>query len=192
MTEKPDLPIVQLSDQQEFQQWLEDNHDTVGGAWLKLAKKGAPTRTVTYAQAVEIALCYGWIDGQVRRFDEHYYLQRFTPRRPQSKWSQVNRGKAEQLVADGRMRPPGLRQVQAAQADGRWAAAYPPASEATVPDDLRQALQHDPQAERFFETLSGARRYAFLYRLHNVKDPQARAERIASYIEMLAAGKTLT
>ncbi len=192
MTEKPSLPIVQLEDQQALRQWLEDNHDTVAGAWLKLAKKGAPVPTVTYAEAVETALCYGWIDGQLRRFDEHYYLQRFTPRRPRSRWSQVNRAKAEQLIADRRMRPPGLRQVQAAQADGRWAAAYPPASQAAVPEDLRQALQRHPQAEGFFETLTGAKRYAFLYRLHNVKDPKARGERIARYVEMLAAGRTLS
>jgi uncharacterized protein YdeI (YjbR/CyaY-like superfamily) len=191
MTDKPDLPIVQLGSQQAFEQWLEENHDIVGGAWLKLAKKGAPDGTVTYAQAVETALCYGWIDGQTRRFDEHYYLQRFTQRRPRSKWSQVNRGKAEQLIADGRMRPPGLRQVEAAQADGRWAAAYPPASEAAVPADLQGALDADLEAKRFFETLTGARRYAFLYRLHSVSQPETRAKRIASYIELLRAGETL-
>lgn len=159
--------------------------------WLKFAKKGAPSRTVSYAQAVVEALCYGWIDGQVARFDEHFYLQRFTPRRPRSQWSLVNREKATELIDQGRMKPSGLAQVNAARDDGRWDDAYPPASRAEVPEDLQRALRQHPEAARFFATLTGSRRYAFLYRLHSTKRPQARAQRIQGYIELLRAGKTL-
>lgn len=159
--------------------------------WLKLAKKGAPRRTVSYAQAVEGSLCHGWIDGQVRRFDEHFYLQRFTPRTKRSRWSQVNREKAERLIAAGRMAPAGLSTVQAAQADGRWEAAYPPQSQAPVPEDLQRALDRNPRAAEFFATLTGARRYAFLHRLHDVRDPKRRARRIEQYVELLSSGHTL-
>ncbi len=170
--------------------WLAENH-AGDGAWLKLAKKGAPSPTVTYGEAVEEALCYGWIDGQIARFDEHHYLQRFTPRRARSKWSEVNREKALALISSGRMRAPGLAQVEAAKADGRWEDAYPPASRATVPEDLAQALDRHPQAKAFFETLTGSTRYAFLYRLHQTQRPPARAKRIADYISLLSEGKTL-
>jgi uncharacterized protein YdeI (YjbR/CyaY-like superfamily) len=186
-----DLPIVQAADKAEWRKWLEQNHDRVAAVWLKFAKKGAPVPTVSYAEAIEEALCHGWIDGQVRAFDAHFYLQRFTPRRPRSKWSEINREKATKLIAEGRMRPAGLAQVEAAKADGRWDAAYPAQSRATVPDDFQQALDQNDDAKAFFETLTGATRYAFLYRLHNVTDPPARAKRIASYIERLSAGRTL-
>lgn len=185
------LPIVQVADQQAWRRWLEANHGSAPAIWLKFAKKGAPTSTVTYAQAIEEALCYGWIDGQVRRYDEQFYLQRFTPRRPKSKWSQVNRQKATRLLEEGRVRPAGLAQIDAAKADGRWDAAYPAQSQAVVPDDFQQALAQNPGAEKFFETLTGSARYAFLYRLHNVSAPAARAKRIRTYIELLSAGKTL-
>lgn len=185
------LPIVEVADQQAWARWLEANHGSAPAVWLRFAKKGAPASTVTYGQAIEEALCYGWIDGQVRAYDEHFYLQRFTPRRPRSKWSQVNRQKATRLLADGRMRPAGLAQIEAARADGRWDAAYPAQSQAAVPDDFREALDQNPQARKFFETLTGSARYAFLYRLHNVSTPAARAKRITSYIELLSAGKTL-
>lgn len=155
------------------------------------AKKGSPTATVSYGEAIEEALCYGWIDGQVRGYDEHFYLQRFTPRRPRSKWSQTNREKATRLLEEGRVRPAGLSQIEAAKADGRWDAAYPAQSQAAVPEDFQQALQENADANRFFETLTGSARYAFLYRLHNVSTPAARAKRIKRYIELLSAGKTL-
>jgi len=185
------LPIVHAADQREWRRWLEQNHESVAAIWLKFAKKGSPTPTVSYAEAIEEALCYGWIDGQVRRLDEHFYLQRFTPRRARSRWSEINREKATRLIADGRMRPAGLAQIEAAKANGQWEAAYPAQGKATVPEDLQRALDENPQARAFFETLTGSARYAFLYRLHNVSDPAARAKRIADYVERLSAKKTL-
>jgi uncharacterized protein YdeI (YjbR/CyaY-like superfamily) len=186
-----ELPIIEAKDQRAWRDWLAKNHEREAGVWLKLAKKSSPTPSVTYAEALEEALCFGWIDGQVRRFDQHFYLQRFTPRRPRSKWSQINREKATSLIEAGRMQPSGLAQVEAAQADGRWEAAYPAQSQARVPDDFQTALDAHPQARAFFETLTGSARYAFLYRLHDVTDPRRRAQRIADYIERLAAGRTL-
>ena len=191
MSAAEDLPIVQAADQQAWRRWLENNHDSVTAIWLKFSKKGAPTATVSYTEAVEEALCFGWIDGQVRRYDEHFYLQRFTPRRPRSKWSQTNCQKATRLLEEGRVAPAGLAQIEAAKADGRWDAAYPGAREVTVPDDFQHALDGNDEARRFFETLTGSARYAFLYRLHNVSTPAARARRIRSYIELLSAGRTL-
>jgi uncharacterized protein YdeI (YjbR/CyaY-like superfamily) len=186
-----ELPIVEAADQQGWRRWLDANHATLPGAWLKFAKKGSPTSTVSYGEAVEEALCYGWIDGQVRAHDAHFYLQRFTPRRARSKWSQINREKAARLIEAGRMRPAGMAHVQAAQADGRWEAAYPAQSNATVPDDFQRELDRNPKAHDFFDTLTGQTRYAFLYRLHNVSKPEARAKRIANYIELLSSGRTL-
>ena len=186
-----DLPIVEAEDQLAWRRWLETNHASDGGVWLKFAKKGSPAPSVTYGEAVEEALCFGWIDGQTRGHDEHFSLQRFTPRRARSKWSQINREKAIRLLAEGRVAPPGLAQIEAAKADGRWDAAYPPQSSATVPEDLQRALDRAPEAKAFFETLTGSRRYSFLIRLHNVTRPQARARRIENYIDLLSNGKTL-
>lgn len=186
-----DLPIVEAADQQEWRCWLEQHHDSVAAAWLKFAKKGSPIATVSYGEAIEEALCFGWIDGQVRGFDEHFYLQRFTPRRSRSKWSQINREKATRLIAEGRMQPAGLAQIDAAKASGQWDAAYPAQSQAVVPEDFERALDENPAAKAFFETLAGSARYAFLYRLHNVSDPAARAKRITDYIDRLSKGRTL-
>ncbi len=187
----PELEILRCDTDADWQRWLEEHHDGAAGVWLMFAKKGCLTPTVTYAEALDTALCYGWIDGQVRRFDESFYLQRFTPRRPRSKWSQINRGHVERLTDAGRMRASGQAQVDAARADGRWEQAYQPQSRATVPDDLRRALDASPAAAEFFATLTGSTRYAFLYRLHHVTDPSRRAQRIATYIELLSAGRTL-
>ncbi len=191
MSQQSELPILEFHDRAAWDEWLATNHDTAGGVWLKFAKKAAPRSTVAHAEALEEAIRYGWIDGQGRRFDEHFWLVRFTPRRTGSKWSQVNRQKATQLIEEGRMHPSGLAQVQAAREDGRWDAAYPAQSRATVPPDLQEALDHNAKAKAFFETLTGVRRYAFLYRLHHVTRPEARAKRIASYIALLSEGKTL-
>lgn len=186
-----DLPILLYDDADAWAQWLDAHHATSAGVWLKFAKRGSGATSVGFDAAVEIALCFGWIDGQKGRFDETYYLTRFTPRGPRSKWSRLNRTKALELMQAGRMHPAGQAQVDAAQADGRWEAAYAPASAATVPDDFQAALDAAPEAAAFFATLTGARRYAFLYRLHHVKTPAARARRIAGYIERLNAGQTL-
>jgi uncharacterized protein YdeI (YjbR/CyaY-like superfamily) len=191
METKQDLPILEFEDADAWAVWLESNHEASTGVWVKVAKKGAPRRTVSYAAALDVALAYGWIDGQKGRYDDAFWLQRFTRRGSKSKWSQVNRDKAEALIAAGRMTSAGLAEVERAKADGRWDAAYPAQSQATIPDDFQLALDANPSAKAFFETLTGATRYAFLYRLHNVKRPDARAKRIAGYIERLKAGRTL-
>jgi uncharacterized protein YdeI (YjbR/CyaY-like superfamily) len=185
------LPVLDLPDRDAWESWLDANHASSAGLWLRLAKKGAPVTSVTYAEVLEEAIRYGWIDGQRLANDEHTFLQRFTPRRPRSKWSQINRQKALDLIAENRMAPAGLEQVRAAQADGRWERAYEPQSRATVPADFQRELDRNPAAKQFFETLTGSRRYAFLYRLHETTRPDARAKRIADYLELLSDRKTL-
>jgi len=187
----PDSLVFQPASEADWEAWLEAHEDATE-VWLKLGKKGCGVPSITHAQALEVALCFGWIDGQVRGLDERFTLRRFTPRRPRSKWSQINREHIARLTAAGRMRPRGLAEVEAAKADGRWDAAYAPASTITVPDDLRAALHAHPPAAAFFETLTGGDRYAFLYRLHHVTDPARRRKRIADYVERLAAGRTLS
>ena len=191
MTPAADLPLLRFADDGDWERWLTDNHASAPGAWLAFAKKGSGAETVTFAQAVDTALCFGWIDGQKGRVDDTHYRTRFTPRGPRSKWSEINRARVQQLIEAGRMRPSGQAQIDAARADGRWEAAYAPQSTAVVPDDLQAALDGAPAAAAFFATLTGARRYAFLYRLHHVSSPAARARRIATYIELLSAGRTL-
>jgi uncharacterized protein YdeI (YjbR/CyaY-like superfamily) len=187
-----ELPVVRFAEAGAWERWLEDHHDHSPGVWLTLAKQKSGVVSVTQAEALSTALCFGWIDGQLRGLDERFYLQRFTPRRRRSRWSQINRAKAEALIAAGRMRESGLARIREAQADGRWEAAYEPQSRATVPDDLRRALDGCPEAREFFETLTGSHRYAFLYRLHHVSSPDQRARRIATYIELLRDRRTLT
>lgn len=187
----PEPTILEFADASAWKQWLERHHEASGPVWLKLAKRGAPRVTVSYAQALEVALCYGWIDSQKGRFDESFFLQRFSRRGPKSKWSQINREKAEALIESGAMMARGRQEVEAAKTDGRWEAAYPAQSAATVPGDFQRALEANAEAQRFFDSLTGATRYAFLFRLHNVKRPETRAKRIAGYIELLSAGKTL-
>ena len=185
------LPILDLRDRKAWESWLQANHASASGVWLKLAKKGSPEPRVTYAEALEDAIRYGWIDGQRRAYDEQAYLQRFTVRRARSVWSQINRDKALRLIAEGRMTDAGLAQVTAAQQDGRWERAYEPQRSAMVPDDFKRELDRHAAAKQFFETLTGSRRYAFLYRLHNTQGFAARAKRIAMYIELLNARRTL-
>jgi uncharacterized protein YdeI (YjbR/CyaY-like superfamily) len=159
--------------------------------WLKLAKKDAPEPTISYAEALDIALCFGWIDAQKRGLDGEYWLQRFTPRRQRSKWSKINTDKAEALIAAGRMRPGGLREVEAAKADGRWDDAYAGQRTITVPDDLAQALAANSAAADFFATISNTNRYAILYRISTVKRPETRARKITQFVQMLAEHKTI-
>ena len=192
MPAKTELPILTPPDRAAWERWLDRHHATAPGVWLKLAKKGAGAAEVlTHAEALEEAIRYGWIDGQKAAHDATHWLQRFTPRSPRSKWSQVNRQAAERLTEADRMTPAGLAQVEAAKQDGRWENAYEPQSRATVPEDFRRALKDNPNAEQFFATLTGARRYAFLYRLHQTKRPETRAKKIAGYIELLEQGRTL-
>jgi uncharacterized protein YdeI (YjbR/CyaY-like superfamily) len=190
-TKKPELPIIPLASRDEWGAWLEEHHATSDGLWLKIAKKGSGLETVSYAEALEVALCYGWIDGQKAPFDDRYWLQRFTPRRARSKWSKVNRQKATELIESGEMKPAGLREVERAKADGRWDAAYDAQSTATVPDDLRRELEKDEVAREFFETLNSANRYAILYQIQDAKRPETRARRIEKYVAMLSEQKKL-
>jgi uncharacterized protein YdeI (YjbR/CyaY-like superfamily) len=186
-----DLPRVPFESEQAWETWLEANHTTSPGLWLQIAKKDSGIPTVTYAEALQVALCFGWIDGQKGALDDKYFLQRFTPRRPKSKWSQINREHIARLTAAGRMRPAGQREVDAAKADGRWDAAYAPASTITVPDDFQAALEARSEAAAFWATLNGTNRYAILYRIGDAKKPETRARRIEQFVTMLAEGKTL-
>jgi len=173
-----------------WEAWLATNHADSPGVWLQIAKKASGIPTVTYAEALDVALCYGWIDGQKGAYDDAYFLQRFTPRRPRSKWSKINVEKVAQLVESGRMRPAGAAQADAAKADGRWAAAYGGSATISVPEDLQVALDANPAARDFFATISRANRYAVLYRVHDAKRPDTRAKRIAVCVEMLSRGET--
>lgn len=185
------LPIIGFEEAAGFDAWLAAEPRTSKGLWLKLAKKGAPVTSLSKAEAIDAALCHGWIDGQLDKYDEASWLVRFTPRKRASKWSEVNRTRAVELIAQGRMHPAGLAEVEAAKADGRWDAAYAPASTAQVPADLQAALDASPQAAAFFATLKGANRYAILYRVGSAKKPETRAKRITGFIGMLQRGETV-
>jgi uncharacterized protein YdeI (YjbR/CyaY-like superfamily) len=184
-------PILLFATAADWEAWLEQQPADSPGLWLKLAKKGCDTPSIDYATALESALCFGWIDGQKRPLDESYWLQRFTPRKPRSRWSKINRDRATALIEAGRMRPPGLREVERAKADGRWEAAYASPSTASVPDDLQAALDADPRAAEFFATLDGANRYAVLYRVQEAKRADTRAKRIEKFVAMLHDHETI-
>lgn len=174
-----------------FETWLKKHHASSDGLWLQIAKRGADEPSVTYAEAVEIALCWGWIDGQKKGLDDQHFLQRFTPRRARSVWSKVNVEKVAALIAAGRMQAPGLAQVDAAKADGRWARAYDGAKTSVVPDDLQAALDAQPQARAFFATLNASNRYAVLWRIQTAVKPETRARRIEQLVDMLARGEAI-
>lgn len=185
MAASQDLPTIAFATPETWEAWLAEEHERASGLWLKIAKKGSGVQSVSYAQALEIALCYGWIDGQKGRFDDVHWLQRFTPRKPRSRWSKINRDKATELIEQGRMQPAGMAQVERAMADGRWEAAYAGQRTATVPADLRSALEQNERARAFFATLDGANRYAILYRIQEAKRPETRARRIEKLVAML-------
>jgi uncharacterized protein YdeI (YjbR/CyaY-like superfamily) len=189
---KAEQPVLFFATPVELEAWIDEHGEESDGIWLKFAKKDSGIESVFYAEAVEIALSHGWIDGQAKRFDDHHYLQRFTPRRPRSKWSRINREKAERLIAEGRMRAAGLREIERAKEDGRWDDAYDSPSTATVPDDFQVALDAEPAAAEFFASLGSTKRYSFLYRITDAKRPETRAKRIAEYVELLARGETLS
>jgi uncharacterized protein YdeI (YjbR/CyaY-like superfamily) len=186
-----DAPIVSFAQPRAWATWLESNHASSRGVWLKLAKKASGIASVTYQEALEVALAWGWIDGQKRSHDDSAWLQKFTPRGPRSIWSKINREKALALIAAGEMKPPGLEQVERARRDGRWEAAYDSPSRATVPDDLAAALAANARAAAFFATLNSANRYAILFRLQNSKKPETRARNIARFVEMLERNEKL-
>lgn len=183
--------VIPFATQADLESWLDEHHETATEVWIKIAKKDSGVPSVTYAEAVESALCYGWIDGQARRVDDTFYQQRFTPRSARGKWSAINRDRVTALAEAGRLRPAGRRQVEAAQADGRWEAAYPGPASATIPEDLQRALDANPDAAAFFATLDSRNRYAILHRLHDAKKPETRARRIAKFVTMLAKGERI-
>jgi uncharacterized protein YdeI (YjbR/CyaY-like superfamily) len=185
-----DKPVLYVHSAEEWQEWLERNGDSSPGVRLQLIKKASAKPGIRYSEALDVALCFGWIDGQLNSVDSDFVLQSFTPRRPRSVWSQRNRDHIERLTGEGRMRPAGIAQVEAAKADGRWEAAYR-VSTTTVPDDLRAALDASPRASEFFAKLSSQDRFALVFRLSNLKRAETRAARIASYVTMLERGETL-
>lgn len=180
-----------MKTQRDWEKWLDRNHHESEGVWLRIAKKGSKRPTLSYAEALETALCYGWIDAQKRAESESAWLQRFMPRRPRSIWSKINREKALTLIAAGKMKPAGLVEVTRAQRDGRWEAAYDSPKTATVPPDFQKVLDGNRAAKEFFKTLSSANRYAILWRLQTAKKPETRARRIEKFIQMLENGETL-
>lgn len=186
-----DLPRLRFASAAEWEAWLEENHAAQDGVWIEIAKKGTGIDSVRYPEALESALCFGWIDGRREALDERNFLQRYTPRRSRSRWSKINRETVERLIAEGRMRPAGLAEAERAKADGRWDAAYEGQRRMTVPDDLQRELDARPQAMAFFAQLSSQNRYAILYRLHDAKRPETRARRLATFVAMLEAGETI-
>ena len=185
-----DLPIQHFHNDKEWEQWLSD-HSGSKGLWLKIAKKDSGIASVNYAQALDVALCHGWIDGQKRGFDGQFFLQRFTPRRPRSLWSKINIGKVEALIASGRMQPAGLREVQVAKSDGRWDAAYHGASSMEVPEELAAALAKNRKAKAFFDTLDKTNRYAVCWRVQTAVRPETKQARVEKLVAMLARGEKI-
>lgn len=188
---KAELPVRSFAKTEAFAEWLAEHHASSPGLWLKLAKKGSGHASTTYPEALLVALAWGWIDGQKGSLDAEWWLQKFTPRGARSIWSQINRDKAEALVAEGLMKPPGLAQMNRAKADGRWAAAYASQRTVEVPPDLREALDADPKASKLFASLDSANRYAVLFRVHTAKKPETRAARIAKLVAMLSRGEKI-
>jgi uncharacterized protein YdeI (YjbR/CyaY-like superfamily) len=190
MKEKTDLLTITFASQASFEKWLEKNHQKSPGIWLQIAKKNSGTKSVSYAEALDVALCFGWIDGQKDSYDDVHFLQRFTPRRAKSKWSKINCGKVAALIEAKRMRPAGLKEIEAAKKDGRWDAAYASQKASTVPDDFAKALKKSKKAAAFFDAIDSANRYAILYRLHATNKPELRAAKIEKFVSMLEAGET--
>lgn len=185
-----DLPVKPFASQEAWERWLERNHGKAAGVWLKFAKKASGKRSVSFQDALDVALCYGWIDGQRLGLDDVYYLQRFTPRRARSKWSKINRDKVGALIEQGRMKPAGLAEIERAKADGRWDAAYDSPSKIQPTPELLAALDASPKAKELFEQLDRQNRTAILYRVQDAKRPETRARRIEQFVSMLARGET--
>jgi uncharacterized protein YdeI (YjbR/CyaY-like superfamily) len=188
---KPEYPQLPFESAEAWDSWLAENHDSAPGVWAKLAKKASGVPSVGYPEVLDIAISYGWIDGQRQALDDTHYLQKFTPRGPRSRWSKINCDKATRMIESGEMKPAGLREVERAKADGRWDAAYEGQRTAKVPDDLQAALDANPAAKQFYATLNSQNRYAVVYRVNDAKRPETRARRIAQFVEMLAKGEKL-
>lgn len=191
MEPKPGEPVLPFETAAAFERWLAKEHRRATVVWIKHAKKGTGIPSITWSEAVDVALCYGWIDGQSKSLDDRHFVQRYTPRRATSVWSKLNRERVERLIAAGRMQSAGLAEIERARSDGRWDKAYDSPKTATVPDDLGRALAKRPAARAAFETLDATNRYAILHRLMTAKQPETRARRLATFVEMLEAGKTL-
>ncbi len=183
--------VLFFQDAAAFDAWLEDNHSEVDGIWIQIGKVGSGHASITWADAVPVAICHGWIDGQARRVDDGWYLQKFTPRRPRSNWSQVNVGHAERLIAEGKMRPWGLEQVENAKADGRWDSAYQASSVRDIPTELQKALDESPTAAAAFAELDSRNRFAMVYRIQTAKRQETRDRNAAKFVEMLERGDRL-
>jgi uncharacterized protein YdeI (YjbR/CyaY-like superfamily) len=190
MPRMDDDPVEFFASREEWDLWLADNHGSAQGVWVKIAKKETGIDSVRYPEVLDTAIAYGWIDHIRRKLDDTHFLQRFTPRGPRSKWSKINRDKAEEMMRSGTMKPAGVREVEKAKADGRWAAAYDGQRTMQVPPDLQAELDADPGMQEFFDGLSSQNRYAFLYRLHDAKKPETRARRLAQFVEMLKKRET--
>jgi uncharacterized protein YdeI (YjbR/CyaY-like superfamily) len=188
---KDGRPVVAFPSAAAWEAWLDAEHASSDGVWVKFAKKGSGVDSVSYPEAVEIGLCFGWIDSQMKSLDERFYIQKFTPRRPKSKWSRINRDKIEELMKQGRMKPAGLAEVELAKADGRWEAAYAPPASIEMPDDLQARLDASPKAAEFWEGLNKSNRYAILYQLADAKKPETRARRLEKFVGMLERGEKL-
>ena len=191
VTKLTELPILPFANKKKWTDWLVKQHDKSAGVWLKLAKKDSGIASVTYEEALDVALCYGWIDGQKKGFDDKYWLQKFTPRGSKSIWSKINKEKAERLIASGEMKPTGLKSIEAAKRDGRWDAAYASQKNISVPEDFQVALDKNKRAKAFFATLNSVNRYAILFRIHNAKKAETRARRIQQFVEMLERGEKI-
>jgi uncharacterized protein YdeI (YjbR/CyaY-like superfamily) len=188
---KSDLPVIGFASEAEWERWLEDNHRQSQGLWLKMAKKESGIPSVNYQQALDVALCFGWIDGQKQKFDDQYFLQKFTPRRAKSIWSKVNQAKVATLTSQGRMREAGLQEIERAKADGRWEAAYESQSKMSVPEDFQAELDKNPAAQKFFDQLNSVNRYSILFRITTAKKAETRQQRIIKFIAMLNEGKKI-
>lgn len=186
-----ELPVITFESAQAWEQWLEANHTEDDGLWLKIAKKNSGHASVTYDEALQVALCFGWIDGQKNKFDAAYFLQKFTPRRARSPWSQRNVGYVAKLIEQGKMRESGIKEIERAKQDGRWDAAYGSQKNAAVPDDLQQELDLNPEAKAFFEQLNSVNRYAIIYRITTAKKPETRQKRLEKFMAMLIAGEKI-
>jgi uncharacterized protein YdeI (YjbR/CyaY-like superfamily) len=191
MDPKPGDPVLPFETAVAFERWLAKKHRSASVVWIKHARKETGVPSITWSEAVDVALCYGWIDGQAKSLDDRHFIQRYTPRRATSVWSKLNRERVGRLIAAGRMQPAGLAEIERAKADGRWDAAYDSPKTATVPDDLVRALAKRPAAKAAFATLDATNRYAILHRLMIAKQPATRARRLATFVDMLEAGKTL-
>lgn len=185
------LPVLSFENQSEWEKWLAQNHGLTTGIWLRIFKKASKVKTIVYAEALEEALCYGWIDGQLKPYDEQSYLQRFTPRRPRSIWSKRNIENITRLEENGKLKPSGLKEIEAAKADGRWAAAYDSPSEMKIPDDFMTELSKNKEALTFFESLNKTNKYAIGWRLQTAKKPETREKRMKQILEMMAKKEKL-